>query len=100
MFRDWRCTVVYYAALHYFQAYFSGLNPPVVFSSHFLRDSAIQEDSKTKKIWKDYRTLKDWSRNARYHFAKPSVSDFSLDIVPSLISIKIHLKQFVPEIDV
>ena len=53
------------AALHYIQAYFSGLNPPVVFSSHFLRDSAIEENKKIKQVYRDYRSLKDWTHENR-----------------------------------
>jgi hypothetical protein len=99
-YNDWRCTAIYYAALHYIQAYFSGLTPPVVFNRHLLRDAAISEDHGIRRIWRDYRTLKDWSENARYDFVRPSVSDFSLEIVPSLIEIKRHLKRYVPDIEV
>jgi hypothetical protein len=97
-YADWRCTVLFYAALHYIQAYFGSQNPALVFERHSDRDTAILEDSQIKPIRRDYRALKDWSQNARYKMHKPSVSDFGTDIEPSLISIKRHLKRFVPEI--
>lgn len=71
----------------------------MVFSTHFLRDTAIEENKRTKPIYKDYRSLKDWSRRTRYDLVKPSVSDFNTDIEPSLIAIKRYLKQFISEID-
>ena len=97
---DWRCTVLYYAALHYIQAYFSSLERPLSFERHALRDHAIYADSNIRGIRRDYRSLKDWSQNARYELSKPSPQDFSTDIEPSLIAIKRHLKRLVPNIDI
>lgn len=99
-YADWRCTALYYAALHYIQAYFSGLNPPQVFERHALRDEAIRLNRSLKAIRNDYRSLKDWSQDARYELRKPSVGDFSTDIEPSLIAIKRHLRTYVPGIEV
>jgi hypothetical protein len=98
-YADWRCTVIFYAALHYIQAYFSQYSS-VVFERHVDRDDAIVRDRNIAPIRNDYRSLKDWSQDARYNMCKPSVAEFSGDIVPSLIAIKRHLKRYVPEITV
>lgn len=94
----WRCTVLFYASLHYIQAYFSSLQIPLVFQDHRQRDDAVASDPQLTKIRRDYRRLKDFSQNARYDFYKPTVADFATDIVPSLIAIKRQLKQFLPDI--
>jgi hypothetical protein len=90
--------VLFYAALHYIQAYFSIRNPDLVFERHADRDKAIIEDWQLRDIRRHYRALKDWSQNARYRFCKPSANDFGTDIEPSLLAIKRHLKQFVSDI--
>jgi hypothetical protein len=38
---DWRCTVLFYAALHYVQAYFSSQDPP----QRFGRQTEIKRSS-------------------------------------------------------
>lgn len=96
----WRCTLLFYASLHYIQAYFSSFDVPLVFEEHKQRDDAIANDSGLVRIRRDYRRLKDLSENARYEFYKPTVADFANDIVPSLIAIKRHLKDFFPTIEV
>ncbi|MGD0510703.1 MAG: hypothetical protein ABSA33_02585 [Candidatus Micrarchaeaceae archaeon] len=95
---DWRATVVFYAAVHYVQAYFSSLTPPLKFSRHKDRDTAIENDKHVSAIWNNYRSLKDWSREARYSGTKPEVKDFKEDIFPSLAAIKKHLRAFLPYI--
>jgi hypothetical protein len=72
----------------------------LVFEEHKQRDDAIANDSGLVRIRRDYRRLKDLSENARYEFYKPTVADFANDIVPSLIAIKRHLKDFFPTIEV
>jgi hypothetical protein len=95
---DWRSTAVFYAAVHYVQAYFSSLNPPRKFDRHKDRDTAIQDDKYIRAIWNHYRSLKDWSRSARYDGTKPAEKDFADDITPSLTAIKKHLRAFLPYI--
>jgi hypothetical protein len=99
-YADWRCTVLYYASLHYLQAYFTGLTPPRQFKTHAARDAAIQSDPDLIAIWRDYRSLEDWSRKARYDLSHPQASDFGTDITPSLKRINEHLKRYVPAIDI
>jgi hypothetical protein len=95
---DWRATALFYASVHYVQAYFSSLNPPARFNRHVDRDTAIQGDRHISTIWDDYRSLKDWSELARYSCHGPSPDDFKNDISPSLAAIKKHLRAFLPQI--
>jgi len=92
---DWRATVFFYAAVHYVQAYFTAQPVRWEFHKHSDRDTAIQADNHISAIWDDYRSLKDWSRDARYDAEKPSADDFKNDILPSLMRIKKHLRAFV-----
>ena len=99
-FSDWRCTVLYYASLHYIQAYFTTLAPPRRFNSHTARDAAIQRDPGVSMIREDYRSLEDWSRRTRYELGRPRTSDFDNELLPSLQRIKQHLKPYLPGIEV
>lgn len=85
---DWRASSLFYAAVHYIQAYFF----PKTFGSHVDREAAIQSERNVSAVWDDYRALKDWSMRARYLGEKPSDKDFKSEILPSLLSIKKHLK--------
>jgi hypothetical protein len=95
---DWRATAVFYAAVHYVQAYFTSLTPPQKFERHKDRDTAIGNDKHIRAIWSNYRSLKDWSRNARYEGLKPEPKDFKDDILPAIGAIKKHLRAFLPYI--
>lgn len=92
-YRDWRATSLFYAALHYVQAYFvdNGRSP----SRHSDREEEIHLDKRISAIWNDYRSLKDWSTRARYNGQKPSDSEFKVEIVPSLEAVKKHLRSLI-----
>ena len=61
---DWAVTGVFYAALHYVEAYLA--TKRIHSPSHPVRDSHINRDSVLRAIYPDYRDLKDESRTARY----------------------------------
>jgi hypothetical protein len=65
-FWDWAVSGVFYAALHYVEAYFASRFPPRHPSTHVSRDNYINSDSILRPIYIDYRQLEDESRNARY----------------------------------
>lgn len=65
-FWDWAVTSLFYAALHYIEAYFATLVPPVRPGNHQTRDNHIHADGKLARIYVDYRQLEDESRDARY----------------------------------
>ena len=90
---DWRATVLFYAALHYVQAYFAGAGRMP--SRHSDREEAIHLDTRISAIWNDYRSLKDWSTRARYGCQKPDAAHFKDEIFPSLEAVKKHLRSLI-----
>lgn len=65
-FWDWAFTGVFYAALHYIEAYFANQVPPLHPPTHKIRDNYIHNNIDLLPIYVDYRQLGDESRNARY----------------------------------
>jgi hypothetical protein len=94
-YQDWRATCLFYAALHYIQAYFVEYRKVKAVHNHLERDRLIQSDIRIRAIWPDYRNLKDWSTRTRYDGVKPSAKDFKTEISPSLASLKKHLRAYV-----
>ena len=74
---DWAVTILFYSALHYVDAYLAvkSYHPP----DHDARDSEIENNGSLADIYKDYRRLKDRSREARYN-----VANFHPDQFPPL----------------
>jgi hypothetical protein len=71
---DWALTALFYAAVHYVQAYFANIGRDFV--THTNRCSAIQKDPNLKAAYGEYRELMSLSRDARYEqscFAKGHV---------------------------
>jgi hypothetical protein len=65
-FRDWAATSLFYAALHYIDAFLAdrrNIHPP----KHKERDNLIATISELKPIFVSYAALKDGSFNARYN---------------------------------
>jgi hypothetical protein len=85
---DWAITALFYAALHYVEAYFATTNWHSV--DHRARDSAIQRDNKLKVIFDDYSELKNYSINARYFIAGFKPTDVKT-LEPHLQNIKTHI---------
>ena len=61
---DWEITILFYAAVHYVEAYFSTNN--LHYQTHGSRETAIRRDPKIAKIFRDYREMYEYSRTARY----------------------------------
>jgi hypothetical protein len=64
---DWQCTAIFYAAVHYVQAYFMSRKPPTRSDNHAERGTLIQLDNQIAKIYDDYNGLQDSSEAARYY---------------------------------
>lgn len=78
-FLDWVVTAIFYSALHYVDAYLAAkqdIHP----SRHYEgRDFWVATESNLKRIWNQYRWLKDKSEAARYdvkHFTQAEVKGF------------------------
>lgn len=64
---DWAVTAIFYAALHYVDAFFVSRSDKPAF--HTQREGKIRDTPELVGIWMDYRRLKDMSREARYDLA-------------------------------
>lgn len=64
---NWTITALFYSAVHYVDSYFAarGTRPP----DHETREKQIRELLFFTSIRKDYKRLKDMSREARYELA-------------------------------
>jgi hypothetical protein len=85
-FADWIVTALFYAALHYVEAYFATLKRHS--GDHRARDSAVWRDPQTHPIYVDYCELKNFSINARYFMQQFNQAEIVLKVQPCLISIK------------
>ncbi|MCI0455212.1 MAG: hypothetical protein L0Y68_09495 [Candidatus Dadabacteria bacterium] len=82
---DWVVTGLFYSAIHYIDAYlanFQGIHP----YSHEDRDDKVLRY--LRKINRDYRELKDDSKNARYNMRNFSVDEIRNVILPRFKNIK------------
>ena len=64
---DWAITILFYAALHYIDAFLAGKNLHPL--NHDARDKQVEQNGSLTDIYDDYRRLKDLSRAARYEIA-------------------------------
>jgi hypothetical protein len=90
-YSDWAITVIFYAALHYVDAFLAriggGINP----GAHDVREGWVQREAQLRPIAFQYMRLKNRSRNARYaavHFTPEEVRRAHDD---DLTHIKNHL---------
>lgn len=83
---DWAITGLFYAALHYVEAYFATMKRHS--PDHRTRDSAIQRDSRIKTIYNDYNDLKNYSINARYYMVSFTESNVRRNLLPRLDNIR------------
>jgi len=82
---DWVLTMLFYAALHYIEAYFSLTGRHC--GNHGHRDSEIKRDSTLAAIFLDYCALKTYSHQARYQ-AKIFTPAAITNVLPHLKRIK------------
>ena len=86
---DWAITMMFYAALHYVDAYLAGKHMHPL--NHEQRDWEIESNGSLSTIYNDYRRLKDLSRAAPYEIA--NFPKEKLDVANRrLTNIKTHLR--------
>ena len=95
-FPDWRATGVFYAALHYVDAFLAtrGIHPP----DHRARDSYVGLEPQLVAIYAAYRRLKRDSEDARYRLTAFSGQHIMERTLPALERVKEHLRRAVPGI--
>jgi len=79
-FPDWAMTALFYAALHWAEAYFYADRPsgkPDGYITHDERSAAVL-DRISQEAYTQYRYLEDQSRNARYRCTRFSKADIAI----------------------
>lgn len=88
---NWAITALFYAAVHYVDAYLVSRGNRQL--DHQGRDYEIRQNNDfLKPIWKDYKRLKDMSREARYELAPYGEREF-IRASSLLNTIKRHISQ-------
>ncbi len=87
-FLDWAVTSIFYAGMHYIEAYFATRG--VHSSDHRTRDSSVLRDPDLRPLYRDFNELKNHSINARYYMV-PFVPSDVQKLKECLASIKDRL---------
>ena len=91
---DWAATCLFYAAVHYVNAYFvkSKIAIPRRHTSPDRkppgRTNIVQQDPKLSAIYSHYRHLDDESRDARFELKQISGADYDNFLLPELEKVK------------
>ncbi|MBM4041274.1 MAG: hypothetical protein FJ290_22455 [Planctomycetes bacterium] len=67
-YHDWALTVLFYAALHYVDAFLYPSDPP----DHSTRNKLISRSPTLRSLYRKYRRLQDRSQDARYECYDPT----------------------------
>jgi len=87
---DWKLVVLFYAAVHYVEAYLARhLNQHV--RSHTTRDKYLGREANLRKIFTSYGHLKFYGYNARYEVDGFTVKDVN-DAIGYLNDVRSHIK--------
>jgi len=90
---DWSATCLFYAAVHYINAYFRKVGIPIPRRHRGEpgkpgRINIVQQDPKLSRIYPHYRHLDDESRDARYELKRISETDYDRFLLPQLENIR------------
>ena len=89
-FLDWAVTAIFYSGLHYVDGYLASKN--IDPTTHDVRTPLVARESNLKRIFPQYRRLKDQSEAARYrvkHFTQAEVKGLKeneFEVIKSQIS--------------
>lgn len=87
---DWALIALFYAALHYVEAYLSTIGQHV--RKHGTRDSYVARDTNLRKIFKEYSDLKFYGYNARYEMTTFRAADVTGTANRHFQTIRSHLQ--------
>jgi hypothetical protein len=90
-YKDWAVVGLFYAALHYLDAYLAQKNTHPI--SHEGRDGWIKNLTELYSIYKDYRELKEYRMDVSYKLIEYTEAEINRDIKPHLRSIKAQLNR-------
>ncbi|MGH7427813.1 MAG: hypothetical protein ACREJ4_05585 [Candidatus Methylomirabilaceae bacterium] len=93
-FSDWAMTTIFYAALHYIDAFLAtiGLVDP---GGHSVRDDQFHRTSELQPIARNYFRLKNRSKNARYYCGTFEEAELRRCYRDDLGRIKSHLNPLI-----
>jgi hypothetical protein len=94
VYLDWAVTGMFYAAIHYVEAYLATQNRHSDF--HRLRDSSILQIPQLAPLYDDYNDLKNDSTQARYLGHDFTPQDITSRIQPSLTAVRNHISTIMP----
>ena len=88
---DWTLVSIFYAAMHYVEAYLALTNTHV--RSHTTRDNVVGRDANLKKIFNEYQDLKYYGYNARYEAPQFTAKSVTVDALPQFNIVKTHISK-------
>lgn len=68
-YADWQVTALFYAALHYVDAYLASTANPQHPANHAVREGFVRNEPNLRQVYVHYRELKERSIEARYSAA-------------------------------
>ncbi len=83
---DWALVVIFYAAVHYVEAYLAKGGQHL--RSHTTRDKVVARDATLKHIYSEYHELKFYGFTARYEMYGFTADDFRKEAMTSFMRIK------------
>ena len=89
-YEGWQVTTIFYAALHYIDAYLARMNRHP--HGHLERDALVARESNLRRISTDYFELKDRSIDARYGIVKFQSPFPQLKFTGELARIRGHIQ--------
>lgn len=90
VYSDWAMTAVYYAALHYIDAFLARVNI-IDPGGHDVRDQEVRGRAELRAISRLYFRLKSRSRNARYYCTRFHLGELQRSHDEDLADIRNHL---------
>lgn len=94
-YSDWAVTVLFYAALHYVDAFLAhaGFKYP---GGHHTRDGLVNSVTQLRTISTEYFRLKNRSSSARYYSSRFPAPDVERSRNTDLENIKRHIRGLLP----
>ncbi len=87
---DWALIALFYAAMHYVEAYLATLGQHV--RSHTTRDTYLGRDINLKKVYTEYQDLKFYGYSARYEMFRFKAEDVTNQAAKHFATIKANIQ--------
>lgn len=94
-YSDWAITVLFYAALHYVDAFLAHAGIPYP-GAHRTRDGLVNSVTQLRTISSEYLRLKNRSSSARYYASRFTAREIERCRHTDLENIKRHIRRLLP----